>query len=123
LVIEFDFQQKAKDGSDTEDAPLIRTVASIGRSVADICAALHVHLSKFAPLALVVHSGGKSLHGWFHAEGQPEEKVRKLMRYAVSIGADPATWTPCQFVRMPDGTRENGKRQQVYYFSPEVLPW
>jgi len=47
------------------------------------------------------------------------------MRYAVSIGADPATWTRCQLVRMPDGLRrEPGKerRQTVYYFNPEALP-
>ena len=43
------------------------------------------------------------------------------MRYAVSLGADRATWTRSQFVRMPDGTRDNGKRQTVYFFNPEVL--
>ncbi len=43
------------------------------------------------------------------------------MRKAVSLGADPATWTRSQFVRMPDGTRDNGKRQTVYFFNGEVL--
>lgn len=45
-----------------------------------------------------------------------------FMRYAISIGADPATWTRSQFVRMPDGTRDNGKLQRVHFFNPEVLP-
>lgn len=43
------------------------------------------------------------------------------MRYAVSLGADHATWTRSQFVRLPDGTRDNGHRQAVYYFAPGVI--
>jgi hypothetical protein len=43
------------------------------------------------------------------------------MNYAVSLGADSATWTRSQFVRMPDGMREGGARQMVYFFNPEVL--
>lgn len=82
---------------------------------ADEHAALLLHLGTFAPLVGAVHSGGKSLHGWFFVEGQPDEKVEKFFRYAVSLGADPATWTRSQFVRMPDGTRDSGKRQTVFF--------
>ena len=76
----------------------------------------------YAPLALAVHSGNKSLHGWFscsraHAS---EQAFEKFMRYAVSLGADHAPWTRSQFVRMPDGT-ENGRRQTVFYFNPPTL--
>ena len=84
-------------------------------------AALLLHLATRAPLVLAVHSGGKSLHGWFYCAGQAEEKLRRFMSYAVGIGADPATWTRSQFVRMPDGQRENGKRQVVYFFNPAPL--
>jgi hypothetical protein len=84
-------------------------------------AALLAHLGKFAPLVLVVHSGNKSLHGWFFVCGEPEEKVKRFFRYAVSLGADRATWTRCQFVRMPDGKRENGNRQRVVYFSAKPM--
>ncbi len=80
-------------------------------------AALLLHLGTFAPLVCTVHSGGKSLHGWFHVHGQPEEKALNFFRYAVSIGADRATWTRSQFVRMPDGTRDNGKRQTVFFLN------
>jgi hypothetical protein len=80
-------------------------------------AALLLHLGRFAPPVCAVHSGGKSLHGWFFVYEQPEEKVRRFFRYAVSLGADPATWTRSQFVRMPDGTRDNGKRQTVFFLS------
>jgi hypothetical protein len=84
-------------------------------------AAVLLHLAQRAPLVLAVHSGGKSIHGWFVAVGQSEDMLRRFMRYAVSLGADRATWTRSQFVRMPDGTRDNGKRQTVYFFNPEVL--
>lgn len=84
-------------------------------------AALLLHLASRAPLVLAVHSGGKSLHGWFYCAGQAEEKLRRFMEYAVSLGADSRLWTPCQFCRMPDGTRDNGKRQTVYFFNPKPL--
>jgi hypothetical protein len=80
-----------------------------------------VHLASLAPLALAVHSGSKSIHGWFYCAGQPEERLRSFMNGAVSIGADRATWTRSQFVRMPDGTREGGARQAVYFFNPGVM--
>lgn len=82
---------------------------------ADDHAALLMHLAGYAPLVCVVHSGGKSCHGWFYVHGEPDAKVEKFFRYAVSLGADDATWTRSQFVRMPDGTRDNGNRQTVYF--------
>jgi hypothetical protein len=84
-------------------------------------AAVLVYLARRAPLVLAVHSGGKSIHGWFYCEGVPENRLHSFMRYAVSLGADRATWTRSQFVRMPDGTRDNGNHQSVYFFNPEVL--
>ena len=85
-------------------------------------AAVLWHLAWRAPLALVVHSGGKSITGWFYCFGQDEEKMlRPFMRLAVSLGACRSTWTKSQFVRLPDGTRGDGKRQAVYYFRPEVI--
>ncbi|MBE2180181.1 MAG: hypothetical protein IAE97_06885 [Chthoniobacterales bacterium] len=84
------------------------------------------HLSRFSPLVMAVHSGGKSVHGWFCTHGDTEADWLKFMRYAVSLGADPATWTRCQLVRMPDGTRREAgaapRRQAVHYFDPEALP-
>jgi hypothetical protein len=84
-------------------------------------AGLLLHLAERAPLALALFSGSKSLHGWFYCAGVAEAKVSRFFRYAVSLGADPTTWTRCQLVRMPDGLRENGKRQAVYFFNPGVL--
>ena len=44
-----------------------------------------------------------------------------LFRYVVSLGNDRANWNRSQFARMPDGLRENGRRQTVYFFHPEVV--
>jgi hypothetical protein len=84
-------------------------------------AALLLHLAERAPLAIAVFSGSKSLYGWFYCAGVAAGKVARFFRYAVSLGADPAMWTPCQLVRMPDGIRDNGRRQTVYFFNPEVM--
>jgi hypothetical protein len=82
---------------------------------------LHLMLEQHAPMSVAVHSGGKSIHGWFFCAGRSEELLRHFMEYAVSIGTDHATWTRSQFVRMPDGRRDNGKRQRVYFFNPEAV--
>ena len=117
LVVEFDFDAS----NSAEETRLLERLAVDGRDVRDLCAALLLHLAEKAPLALAVHSGGKSLHGWFYCRGVPEQTVWQTFQYAVSLGADPANWTPSQFARMPDGQRDNGRRQTVYFFNPEVL--
>lgn len=96
-------------------------VVEFDTGTTDDHAALLLHLASRAPLVVAVHSGGKSLHGWFYCASQPEEKLRRFMEYAVSLGADPATWSKSQFVRMPDGTRGSGKRQTVYFFNPRPI--
>lgn len=80
-----------------------------------------LHLRRKAPMALAVHSGSKSIHGWFYCQGRDEEFLKRFMRYAVALGADRATWTRSQFVRMPDGLRDTGTRQTVFYFDPSRL--
>jgi hypothetical protein len=83
--------------------------------------AILLQLAQQAPFALAVHSGSKSIHGWFYCAGQSEERLRAFMRYAVALGADRATWTRSQFVRMPGGTRDNAESQTIYFFNPEVI--
>ena len=117
LIVEFDF-----DASYTaEEARLLTKLQTEGRDVRDLCAALLLHLAEIAPLALAVYSGGKSLHGWFYCDGRAEQMLERFMQYAVSLGADEASWTPSQFARMPDGLRDGGKRQTVYFFNPAVV--
>jgi hypothetical protein len=93
-------------------------VIEFDKGSVDEHAALLFHLSEHAPLALAVHSGNKSLHGWFACQDRTEPQLRQFMSYAVSLGADRQLWIQSQFVRMPDGTRENGSSQIVHFFNP-----
>jgi hypothetical protein len=124
LVIEFDFSIFSRDGSrETIWAPWIQKWETRGRSVKDACAALLWHLSRYAPLVVVVWSGAKSLQGWFNAHGEDEASLRRFMEYACALGADSATWKKCQLIRLPEGVRgSNGNRQIVEYFDPSNLP-
>jgi hypothetical protein len=121
LVIEFDISE-----DDEKWGPYVREWKGKGISVLDANVALLLELARRGlprlPLALAVHSGGKSIHAWYWCEGLTDEQLRPFMERAVRLGADYATWTKCQLVRMPDGTRDNGKRQQVYFFAPGNSP-
>jgi len=80
-------------------------------------AAIIRHLSAYAPLVMVMSSGGKSLHAWWRCWDAPDSLVDGFFRYSVSLGADPATWTRSQFVRLPQAWREDKRRfQEVHYF-------
>ena len=94
-------------------------IAEFDQGTHDEQSALILHLATLAPLAIVVDSGGKSLHSWFHCANQNEEQIRKFFSYAVSLGADRATWTKCQLVRMPMVARpDTGRMQRVLFFNP-----
>jgi hypothetical protein len=117
VIVEFDFDAS----NSAEEARLLERLAIQRRNVCDLCAALLLHLAERAPLALAVYSGGKSLHGWFYCAGIAEQKVSRFFCYAVSLGADSANWNRSQFGRMPDGLRDDGRRQSVYFFNPAVI--
>lgn len=115
------------------DVPTDRSVPSFWHTLAkewpdngvttkDAQVRLLAHLSGFEfKLGMVVDSGGKSLHSWFAVAHAAESQVEHFMRYAISIGADPAGRVPSQFFRMPHGTRDNGNRQPVLFIDPKVL--
>ena len=119
LVIEFDIAAAGYW------RPYMKEWQARGISTFDAQAALLVYLAtKDVPrfrLTMAVNSGKRSLHGWFRCQGISEEQTRAFITRAIRIGADPATWTKCQLVRMPGGTRDNGARQQVHYFNPSVV--
>lgn len=117
LVVEFDFAL----GKNAECDETIMTLEKIGRTTADMNAALHARLQEYLPLGMVVHSGGKSLHGWYPCTEITEEEQGKFLRYALTLGADPMLFTPCQLARMPWGIRDNGNIQEVIYFNAEVI--
>lgn len=79
------------------------------------------HMRLYSPLALVCFSGSKSLHGWLDVSDKNEELVRRIHAYAASLGADTATFTTCQLVRLPGGTRDANKHQTVHYFDPYAI--
>ena len=116
-----------KDGREskhTEDntGPRWELVVEFDQGSIDEHAALLWHLADYGPLVCAVHSGGKSLHGWFFTrQNQPLEKIEKFFRYTVSLGADPRLWGRSQFVRMPGGLRDNGKQQTVFYLNFKPL--
>jgi hypothetical protein len=117
---------KTKDGRESAHAvsntgPRRFLVCDFDTGNIDDQAALLIHLGGFAPLGCVVHSGGKSLHGWFYVSGHPEEKVLSFFRYAVSLGADRAMWLRSQFARMPDGIRATGERQTVFFLNLQPI--
>lgn len=97
-------------------------VTEFDAGTADEQAAIIHHLSGFAPLVMIVASGGKSLHAWWRCWDVPEDAVRRFFTYAVTLGTDSATWTRSQFVRMPMGWRtDKARRQEVYYFDHTAL--
>lgn len=118
IGIEFDF----KSESSREVKSLIDDLGAEGRSVLDINAALHGHLQEFLPLAMIVFSGGKSLHGFYPCDGVSIEKQELFFDYAVTLKADPQLRTRSQPMRLPWGTRApSGATQDVIYFNQNVL--
>jgi hypothetical protein len=120
LVIEFDLSI-GPDGNESINREFVRWAKDSGKTVHDLSAALLLHLGKAAPLVAVVDSANKSLHGWFNVQGWQDKDVLFFMGLAIRLGADPATYTKCQLVRMPGGVRRNENEgpmwlQDVIYF-------
>jgi hypothetical protein len=115
LVIECDFSKYESNGKPTVFLPLIERWERDGIAIHDACAAILWHLTDRLPLVLAVHSGGKSLHGWYAPFDREEDQLWSFMSEAYSLGADRVTWTRSQFVRLPDGRRQNGKPQITYH--------
>jgi hypothetical protein len=119
LPIEFDFSRTDNKGKPTVFLPLIDSWERDGISILDACAALLRYLADRLPLVVAVHSGGRSVHGWFAVFDRDEESESwPFMRRAFQLGCDPVTWRRSQFVRLADGRRQNGVRQATYYLDP-----
>jgi hypothetical protein len=119
-VIEFDFAPLSRTSQPTIYAPLLEGWKAPGISTLDACAALSAHLVRLLPSWLLfLSSGGKSGHAWFNVRGLPVPTQRAFFSEAVRLGGDPQLWTRSQLCRIPDGRRENGRRQTCFYFNPE----
>ena len=96
--------------------PRMHVVVEFDTGSLDEQAALILHLAQYClPLRMVIFSGGKSLHAWFDVRGFCDESVQLFLRYAAWVGADTATFSPVQLVRMPNVEREPGRMQEVLY--------
>ena len=74
-------------------------------------------LSKHREPALVLRTGGKGLHGWFPIT----EDDANFWHAAVLLGADVRIYkNKSQLVRLPNGTRDNGERQEVLFINPNL---
>ena len=74
-------------------------------------------LSKHREPALVLRTGGKGLHGWFPVAEDDDH----FWHAAVLLGADVRIYkNKAQLVRLPNGTRDNGERQEVLFINPNL---
>jgi hypothetical protein len=120
LVVEFDFREKDQRGRPTIWTPVVQGWHQNDISLLDACAALSAHLAKRLPgWLLFLSSGGKSGHSWFNSAGLSISGQRAFFDQAVRLGADPQLWLRSQFVRIPDGRRDNGNRQSILHFNPQ----
>jgi hypothetical protein len=81
-----------------------------------------VYLEKWTgfPLVMIVFSGNRSYHGWFACFGQSEHRCVTFSRKATQLGADRTTYSPSQYVRMPQGYNYKREAQQeVIYLSKD----
>lgn len=123
LVIEFDKLEDGKTPMPTDEQAALHCFFEMGAQA--VCGWPH--------LRLCVHSGSKSIHGWY-GPITDEEKALEMMQFAVIYGADPSMWNRCQLVRLPGGRRaakpeplslpdgftdsSQHVRQEVFYFDP-----
>lgn len=98
--------------------PLTYQVVEFDNGTLDEQAKIHLHLAGMAKLCLVVFSGNKSLHGWYDVRSMGPEGVTRFRRYVAALGADKATFTPCQLVRTPNARRDNGAIQTAVFLAP-----
>jgi hypothetical protein len=69
-------------------------------------------------VAIVVDSGGKSLHFWLYVADIDDSAKTAVCQRMMQLGCDSAIKKPAQYFRMPSGKRDNGNPQPVLYFNP-----
>jgi hypothetical protein len=85
-------------------------------------AAYIVWLSQYAPLVMVVDSGGKSLHPWYNTKGMSQKQLEDFFGLGCKLGADRSKWDAHGYVRLPGGWRSKyKKRQRIVYFNPNLI--
>lgn len=73
-------------------------------------------------LAMIVYSGGKSLHGWFSCAGKLEREIVKFFRLANSLGCDPMMRIAVQYTRLPLGLNAKTNREQsIWHWNQSAI--
>ena len=79
------------------------------------------------PVAAVIHSGGKSLHGWVdvscrdYSEWQTKVEEELFLETLVPLGADRMCRNPSRMSRLPGHfRRDKGQWQRLLYLNPEM---
>jgi hypothetical protein len=122
LVVETDFRPD-KDGAESTPAgELMRNSPHLPSPKELSAGVAHHWLDLGWPVALILFSGGKSVHSWLATWAHDDDtEAARMFSHATALGADAALWTPCQPVRVPEGRREDGREQPVLYIDPRFM--
>ncbi len=89
---------------------------------------LHVLKKWKTPIVALIHSGGKSIHGWMAVncrdigDWNRRVKGRLFGEILEPLGVDPATKNPSRLSRLPGHYRaEKGQFQRLLYLNPKVI--
>lgn len=126
----------SKKGETKDGRISSRTVSNTGKRRRIVCdfdapkaemqPSLIAHLSNYCgeDPEIILTSGGKSLHTWWRIDDWPDEDIETFENEAARVGADPALLgdaRKCQLVRLPAGTRDNGKPQFILFWNPSPI--
>ena len=82
-------------------------------------------LNKGFPVACLIHSGNKSIHGWVKVdcanveEWENEVENKLFPDYLQPLGVDPACRNESRLSRLPGHERKKGVYQRLLYLNPE----
>jgi hypothetical protein len=74
----------------------------------------YLHKACGLDLAMVVDSGNKSVHGWFHNNQHLNDEAKFFLR---QIGAEPQSMRPSHPVRLPGAIRDKGRIQHLLWIA------
>jgi len=99
-----------------------------GRTESEQVAFWLAAIDRGLPVAAVIHSGGKSIHGWLavnctdQADWEKSVEQRLFPEILVPMGCDPACRNESRLSRLPGHYREDKRRiQRLLYLNPEVV--
>ena len=122
LVLETDFRPDDPGATPTPIGELLKANPNLPTPKELSAGVAHQWLDLRWPVALILFSGGKSVHSWIATWAHDDDaEAARMFSHATALGADPALWTPCQPVRCPEGKREDGRDQPVLYIDPRFM--